>query len=140
MLILFWSREVFYWVEGVLGLKIICEKRRVLCHVFLWDFLGPFLLTNLLWVLLYGAALPTKPKCLRQQKHPLGASDEQWTPKDPLCGAGMVAGAYNQELWRQKSEYHWGLLASQSDQLQSSWYSERPYLRQIWWRAIKEDT
>lgn len=61
-------------------------------------------------------------------------------PKTLYLGLGMVAGACNQGLWKQKSEYHWGLLASQSDQLQSSRFSERPYLRQIWWRAIKEDT
>lgn len=74
----------------------------MLCLPQTWDFLGPFRFANLLWVLLYGAALPTKPKFLRQQKHPLGASDEPWIPKDPLSGAGMVVGAYNQGLWRQK--------------------------------------
>lgn len=33
MFIFFWGRKVFYWMEGILGLKIICEKNRELSHV-----------------------------------------------------------------------------------------------------------
>lgn len=66
--IFFWSRKVFYWMERIFWLKIICKRNRILIHITLpcapTYLILPLLVIHAFWWT-WGPALLTIPRCLR---------------------------------------------------------------------------